>query len=156
MVKGGFTPSDQRPLVKDANVELPSGMFSYSIIVGMFLYLSYHTRPDISFTDNCFAHYMFSPKRSHELSLKRLAQYLKNNQDRGLVLDPNSDIFKVDASGFVGIQGHENPNYLSCTKSRTGLIIIFADCTFLCISKLQNETALYKMEAQIIAFARFC
>ena len=46
---------------------------------------------------------MFSPKRSHELSLNRLARYLKNTQDRGLVLDPNSDIFKVDASGFVGI-----------------------------------------------------
>ena len=103
MVKIKFTPSEKRPLVKYANGELPSGMFSYSIIVGMCIYLSYHTRPDISFTDNGFAHYIFSPKRSHELALKILARYLKHTQDRGLVLDPNSDIFKVDASGFVGI-----------------------------------------------------
>ena len=46
---------------------------------------------------------MCCPKRYSELELKMLAGYLKHTQDRGLVLDPNSDIFKVDASGFVGI-----------------------------------------------------
>ena len=79
MVKGKFTPSDQRPLVKDDDGKPPSGMFSYSRVVGMLLYLSGHTCPDISFAVNSCAQYMSSPKRSHELSLKRLAQYLKNN-----------------------------------------------------------------------------
>ena len=49
---------------------------------------------------------MFSPNLYHELALKRLAQYLKNTQDRGLVLDKNSDIFKVDIypdSEFLGL-----------------------------------------------------
>ena len=40
---------------------------------------------------------MFIPNIPHELALKRLEQYLKNTQDRGLVLDPNSDIFKANA-----------------------------------------------------------
>ncbi len=45
--KGKFTPSESKPLVKDVNGELASGAFSYSSVVGMHLYLSGHTRPDI-------------------------------------------------------------------------------------------------------------
>ena len=37
IVKGKFTPSEQSPLVKDADGEPPSGMFSYSSVVGMLL-----------------------------------------------------------------------------------------------------------------------
>ena len=71
---------------------------------------------------------MFIPNRYHKLALKRLAQYLKNNQDHGLVLDPNSDIFKVDAypdadfSVMYGHQRHDDPAY---SKSFTGFIIKF-------------------------------
>jgi len=46
--KGKFTPSESKPLVKDINGELASGAFSYSSVVGMLLYLSGHTRPDIT------------------------------------------------------------------------------------------------------------
>ena len=37
VVKGKFTPSEQRPLVKDAYGEPPSGMFSNSRVVCMLL-----------------------------------------------------------------------------------------------------------------------
>ena len=52
MVKGKFTSSELSPLVKDADGEPTSGMFSYSSVVGMLLYLSGHTRPDIAFAVN--------------------------------------------------------------------------------------------------------
>ena len=39
MVKGEFTPSDQRPLVKDTNGEPPSELFSYISVVVMIIYL---------------------------------------------------------------------------------------------------------------------
>ena len=97
MVKGKFTSSKQRHLVKDVNGEPPSGMFSYSIVIGVFLYLSGHTHPYISFAVSCCAQYMFNPKISYEFSLKIFEGYLKNTQDCGLVLDPNYNIFKVDA-----------------------------------------------------------
>jgi hypothetical protein len=75
--KGKFTPSESKPLVKDVNGELASGAFSYSSVVGMLLYLSGHTRPDITFAVNCCARYMFCPKHSHKLALKRIGRYLK-------------------------------------------------------------------------------
>jgi hypothetical protein len=81
--KGKFTPSESKPLVKDINGELASGAFSsYSSVVGMLLYLSGHTRPDISFAVNCCARYMFCPKHSHELALKCIGRrYLKQTPD---------------------------------------------------------------------------
>ena len=52
MGKGKFTPSEQRPLVKDAYGKPPSRMFRYIIIVGMLLYLSGNTCPYMDFTVN--------------------------------------------------------------------------------------------------------
>ncbi len=43
----------------------------------MLLYLSGHTRPDITFAINCCDRYMFCPKHLHELALKRIGCYLK-------------------------------------------------------------------------------
>ncbi len=40
LVKGNFTPSESKPLVKNLNGEAASGAFSYSSVVGMRLYLS--------------------------------------------------------------------------------------------------------------------
>ena len=39
ILKGKFTPSEYKPLVKDNNGEPESGMFIYSSAVGMLLYI---------------------------------------------------------------------------------------------------------------------
>ena len=77
---------------------------------------------------------MFNPNRYHKLELKRLAKYLKNTQDRGIVLDTNSDIFKVDAypdSDFTGMHRHKNHNAVVFAKRCTGINITLTDCTVL-------------------------
>jgi hypothetical protein len=102
---------------------------------------------------------MFCPKRSHEEALKRIGRYLKATRDRGLVLNPTGDILKIDAypdADFAGLHGHEKPTDPASVKSRTGYVITVADCAVLWQSKLQSETALSTMEAEIVALAHCC
>ncbi len=104
-VKGKLTPSESKPLITNLNGEAASGAFSYSSVVGMLLFLSGHTRPDITFAVNCCARYMFSPKHLHELGLKRIGCYLKQTSDRGMVMNPSSDVSKLDAYPDAALQG---------------------------------------------------
>jgi hypothetical protein len=87
-VNGKSTPAECKPLVKDENGLDARKDFSYSSVVGMLLYLAGHSRPDITYTVNCTAWYMFCPKRSHEEALKRIGRYLKATRERGLILNP--------------------------------------------------------------------
>ena len=156
--KNKWTPAEHKPLVRDEDGEPPDGDFSYSSVVGMLLYLSGHTRPDIAYAVNCCARYMFCPKKSHENALKRIGRYLKATRDQGLILNP-SDKLSIDSypdADFAGMYGHEEITDPSCVKSRTGFVINVANCPVLWISKLQQETALSTMEAEIIALAHSC
>ena len=83
-----WTPAEATPLVRDEDGEPPRGDFSYSSVVGMMLYLSGHTRPDIAYAVNCCARYMFNPRYSHEVALKRIGRYLKATRDKGLIMKP--------------------------------------------------------------------
>jgi hypothetical protein len=75
--KGRHTPAETKPLVKDADGGAAHGRYSYSSVIGMLLNLSSHTHPDIAYAVSCCARYMFCPKHSHELALKRIWRYLK-------------------------------------------------------------------------------
>ena len=115
--------------------------------------------PDISFTVNFCAQYMFNTKIYHELELNMLAIYLKLTQENGLVLDPNYDIFKVDIypdDGFSGMCGHKNPDDQACAKICTAFIITISDCTVLWNSKFKTETNLSTMESETIAISHCC
>ena len=124
----------------------------------MLLYLSGHTRPDIAYAVNCCARYMFNPRFSHEVALKRIGRYLKATRDKGLILNP-SKVLQIDCfpdADFAGLYGHEQASDPVCAKSRTGFIINVANCPVLWTSKLQTETALSTMEAEINALAHSC
>ena len=156
---GKWTPTELKPLVRDEDGEAPTGSFSYPSVVGMLLYLSGHSRPDIAYAVNCAARYMFAPKASHEKALKRIGRYLKATRDKGLILTPSADTLKIDCypdADFAGMYGHERNNDPACVKSRTGYVITVADCPIHWQSKLQTETALSTMEAEIIALAHSC
>ena len=125
----------------------------------MLIYLSGHNRPDIDYAVNCCARYMFYPKHSHETVLKIIGCYLKATRDRGLILNPNSDVCKLDCypdADFSGMYGHELPTDPACVKSRTGFVIKFAGCSVHWASKFQTETALPTMESEINALAHSC
>jgi hypothetical protein len=49
-------------------------------------YLQANSRPDISFAVSQCARFASAPRRSHELALIRVGQYLKKTADKGLIL----------------------------------------------------------------------
>ena len=153
-----WTPAEAKPLTRDVDGEPCQGSFSYSSVVGMLLYLAGHTRPDIAYAVNCCARYMFAPRLVHEQALKRIGRYLKATRDKGLILNPSGEL-KVDAypdADFAGLYGHEKVTDPACVKSRTGFLITVSDCPMVWVSKLQTETALSTMEAEIIALSHCC
>ncbi len=105
LVKGKYTPSESKLLVKNINGEAASGAFSYNIVVGMLLYLSWHTRPDITFAVNCCARYMFCLKHLHELALKCIDHYLKQTSDHGMVMNPQAMFAKLIHILMLTLQG---------------------------------------------------
>ena len=148
MAKEKFTPVRSTPLVKDTDGEEACGSLRYIGAVVIFLYLSGHTRPDIAYAINWCARYMFCPKHSHETALKRIGHFLKATWDQGLILNPNSDVCKLNCypdADYAGIYGHELPTDPACVKSRTGFVITFSDCPVYWGSKLQAETAISTM-----------
>ena len=80
-----WTLAEATPLTRNKDGEPPQGSFSYASVVGMLLYLSGHSRPDIAYAVNCCVHYMFNTCLSHEKALKQIGRYLKATRDRGLV-----------------------------------------------------------------------
>ena len=53
---------------------------------------------------------MFSPKHLHEFVLKRIGRYLKQTSDHEMVMNPSSNVCKIDENpdaDFAGMYGHE-------------------------------------------------
>jgi transposase InsO family protein len=156
---GKFTPAEATPLTRDAGGAECIEDFNVAAVVGQLLYLSGHTRPDIAYAVNIVARYMFCPKRSHELALKRIGKYLKATRTKGLIITPSDNILDINAfpdADFAGLYGHEAPNDPACVKSRTGFVILAANCPVMWKSTLQTKTALSTTEAEITALAHCC
>ena len=54
---------------------------------------------------------------------------------------------------FSGMYGHKEPTDSSCVNGCTRFIITFSDFPVLWVSKLQTETVISAMEAEIIAMS---
>jgi hypothetical protein len=67
------------------------------------------------------------------------------NPTRELTIDAYPD------ADFAGMYGHEKPTDPACAKSCSGFVIAFAGVPVLWQSKLQTQTALSTMEAEVIA-----
>ena len=104
---GKETPAEFGALPKDVNGELRNGTFSYASVIGMMLYLSGHSRPDITFAVSQCAKFTHSPTRLHEKALERIGLYLKKTREKGLILKPeHHSELKIDCycdADFAGL-----------------------------------------------------
>ncbi len=150
------TPADLRPLGTDSGGAPFNEKWSYSAVVGMLMYLSANSHPEIGFAVHQCARFSHSPKQSHGKALKRICRYLKGVMDDGLVFTPKKELAVdcyVDAD-FAGLWQVEDKQDPIGVKSRTGYVLEFAGCPLVWVSKLQTEVALSTMEAEYIALSQ--
>jgi histone deacetylase 1/2 len=149
------TPTSKAALGSDRDGDPFNEKWKYSAVVGMLLYLSSNTRPDITFAVHQCARYSHNPKQSHAKAIKRIIRYLQGTKDKGMTFSPSDD-FRVNCfvdADFAGLWGIEYDQDPVSIKSRTGYIIMFMGCPLLWASKLQTQIALSTMEAEYIALS---
>jgi hypothetical protein len=66
----------------------PQEAFYYRSVSGMLQYLTDHIRPDITLAVSQCTRYSNSPKRSHEIALLSIGQYLRGTKDKGIFFNP--------------------------------------------------------------------
>ena len=150
------TPADLT-LGRDEDGDPPNCTFSYPSVIGMLWCVYGHSRPDLGFAISQAAGHAFQPKRSHELALIRIGQYLKGTADKGLILKPfQVDQFQLDVyvdSDFMGRFGKEKPDNPDNVKSRGGHVLLLNGCPIVWSSKLLGSICLSTMMAEYYALS---
>ncbi|MGH3053412.1 MAG: reverse transcriptase domain-containing protein [Gaiellaceae bacterium] len=153
---GKKTPCEATPLRRDTYGEACQESWDYASVVGMLMYLSSNSRPDIQFAVHQCARYTHQPRRRHEDAIKRICRYLKETKGRGLRFEPDNQMqldCYVDAD-FAGLWNIEDDQDPVCVKSRTGYCLTLGNCPLIWVSKLQSEVALSTTEAEYIALSQ--
>ena len=150
-----YTPALQLSLGTDPDGEPMDEFWSYRSIVGMLLYLSTNTRPDITYAVSQVARFNHNPKKSHASAIKTIIRYLKRTEDKGTIVTPTGTLALdcyVDAD-FAGLHGRDPDYSASSAKSRTGYIIMLGGCPILWKSQLQTEISLSTLESEYSALS---
>ena len=150
-----WTPCSQVCLGSDPTGENHTGPWSYASIVGMLIYLTTNTRPDIGFAVSQVARFTSSPKVSHASAVKTIVRYLKRTYDKGIIVMPDGSLnlaCYVDAD-FAGLYRREPDDSPNSVRSRTGYIILLGNCPLTWKSQLQSEIALSTLEAEYAALS---
>ena len=150
-------PHAGTPLGSDENGEPMEESWNYRAIVGMLLYLSTNTRPDIAFAVSQVARFSARPTKKHATAVKTILRYLKGTMDKGttvplctlleLLLDLYVD---ADFAGLFGVEESRNPESV---RSRTGYIIFLGKWPLLWKSQLQSHLSQSTTEAEYSALS---
>ena len=133
-----------------------SETWNYSSIVGMLLYLSTNTRPDISFAVSQVGRFCSNPKKSHSTAIKTIVRYLAGTIDKGMILKPQGNL-KLEMfcdADFAGLYKRDPDRSVDSARSRTGYIVKLSNCPLVWKSHLQTEVALSTLEAEYSALSQ--
>lgn len=156
--------NDCRPIATPAST-VPAGLdpdgapinesWNYRSIIGMLLYLSTNTRPDISYAVSIAARFSTSPKQSHAGAVKRIIRYLKGTIHNGMIMQPsNSLTLSVWADAdFCGLHAVDPPDSPSSARSRTGYISFLSNCPLTWRTVTQSDVALSTGHAEYTALS---
>jgi len=152
---GNWTPAPIKAIGSDPEGEPMHESWSYRSIIGMLLYLSTNTRPDITYAVSQAARFSKDPKKSHATAIKTIVRYLHKTSQEGMKIKLTGSLdlaCYVDAD-FAGLHGREVQNDATSAKSRTGYIITFGGFPIIWKSQLQTAVALCTMEAEYSALS---
>ena len=148
-----WTPTNQAALGSDPDGELYDQKdWNYASVVGMLLYLSNNTRPDITFSVSQVARFTAIPKKSHAIAIKTIVRYLVRTKDKGLYFKPDGSYHLrcwVDAD-FAGLFGNEPSENVDSARSRYGYIITFGGVPLVWKSQLISEICLSTLHAEYV------
>lgn len=151
-----WTPASSAALGIDPEGPPMDESWSYPSIVGMLLYLSTNTRPDITFAVSQVARFNHSPKQSHASAVKMIVRYLARTWDKGMIVKPTGDLAidcYVDAD-FASLYGRDPDTSVTSAKSRLGYIISLGGVPLVWKSQLQQEIALSTQESEYSALSQ--
>ncbi len=119
----------------------------------MLSYLQNMSRPEIAMAVHQTARFSNQPMLSHEKSIMRLGRYLLDTRKHGIIYKPDKSLgleCYVDAD-FVGGWSQADSDNAENVLSRTGYVIMYANCPIHWVSRLQTEIALSTAKAEYIA-----
>ena len=153
---GVSTPTGPTPVGLDQDGLPFAESWKYRTIVGMLMFLSANTRPDISYAVHQAARFSHAPRQSHAIAVKRILRYLKATSDKGMIMTPTTEQ-RVDCyvdSDFAGNFAVEHSHNPVSVKSRTGYVIMYRGSPLMWVSKMQTQVALSTMEAEYVALSQ--
>ena len=102
------------------------------------------------------ARFSNNPKLCHEKAIQRLGRYLLHTKHKGIIYSPDTSKgleCYVDAD-FAGGWSQSDAEDAETVMSRTGFVIMYANCPVYWKSSLQTEIALSTAEAEYIALSQ--
>ncbi len=149
------TPAAAAPLGTDKDGDPFEEEWSYPAAVGMLLYISSNTHPDIQFAVHQVYRFSHCPKRSHGQAVKRIIRYLIETRTKGIefVPDLKEGLNAYVDADFAGLYGYENDQDPVSVRSRTGYTLTLFGCPIIWASKLQTEVCLSSTAAEYVAFS---
>ena len=131
--------------------------WSYPSIIGMLLYLSTNTRPDITFAVSQAARFTHSPKQSHAQAVKTIVRYLAKTIDKGTIVKKPNSAIKLDCyvdADFAGLYKIEDDKSVNSAKSRSGYIIKLGGCPLIWKSQLIPTICLSTAESEYYSLSQ--
>jgi hypothetical protein len=135
------TTTTQDALGLDPDGVAMTDKWNYRSVIGMLLYLSTNTRPDIAFAVSQAARFSNNPKQSHATAVKTIVQYLFRTRDKGTTVTATNKLnikLFVDTD-FARLYKKEKDVDPNSARSRTGYILILGGFPLIWKSHLPGE-----------------
>ena len=142
-------------LSKDKKGEPYQEEWNYLSILGMCLYLSTNSRPDLILAVSQLARFSSDPKQSHAKAMKHLLRYLRGTSDKGTLVKPSKEIqleMYVDAD-YAGLFGIEDPEDKDSARSRMGYLARLGNFPIVAKSMLHTSVVQSTAESEYTALS---